>query len=234
MTNLFTTRPQDTSTEANTQNFMMRQFLMGNYFTTLALVDDVDEEGEVVTVIPMIEGFTGGGNKISKSPIYGVPVWRLQRGNSAVIMPPVKGDIGLIAICDRDISAIKATKKPSLPASNRIHSYADAIYLGGVLNSAPTQYVKFSDDGIDIVSPLVVSVSGKTVIVNGEEKISLNSPIIEANGQLTQGSGSYAGDAVFGGTITATGEITGSGIKLSTHSHGGVERGLSNTNSPNP
>ena len=114
----------------------------------------------------------------------------------------------------------------------RQHSYSDAIYLGGVLNAEPSQYVKFANDGIDIVSPLVVNVNGNTVVVNADDKILLNAPIIEANGQLTQGSGSYAGNATFGGTITATGEVTGKGIHLSTHKHGGVQTGSGNTGTP--
>lgn len=230
--NLFTNRPQDTSSEANAQQFLMHQFLMGKAFITLAMVTAVNDSGEVVSVKPMVDGFTGGGDRIPSGVISGVPVWRLQRGASAVIMPPVVGDIGLIAICDRDITAVKATKDAALPGSNRTHSYSDAIYLGGVLNAEPSQYVKFSNDGIDIVSPLVVQVNGNTVVINADAKISLNSPIIEANGQLTQGAGSYAGNATFGGNITATGEVTGNGIHLSTHKHGGVESGGSTTDEP--
>lgn len=232
MMNLFTNRPQDTSSEANAQQFLMHQFLMGKAFITLALVTGVNDSGEAVSVKPMVDGFTGGGDRIPSGVISGVPVWRLQRGASAVIMPPVEGDIGLIAICDRDITAVKATKDAALPGSNRTHSYSDAIYLGGVLNAEPSQYVKFSNDGIDIVSPLVVQVNGNTVVINADAKISFNSPIIEANGQLTQGSGSYAGNATFGGNITATGEVTGNGIHLSTHKHGGVESGESTTDGP--
>jgi len=230
--NLFTTRPQDTATDANSQQFLMNQFLMGKSFITLAVVTSVNESGEIVSVKPMVEGFTGGGELIQNSVIHGVPVWRLQRGASAVIMPPIVGDIGMIAICDRDITAVKKTKQAALPGSNRTHSYSDAIYLGGVLNAEPSQYVKFANDGIDIVSPLVVQINGNTVLVNAEDKISLNSPIIEVNGQLTQGTGSFAGNATFGGTITATGEITGNGIHLSTHKHGGVDRGSSDTDTP--
>lgn len=232
MMNLFTNRPQDTSSEANAQQFLMHQFLMGKAFITLALVTAINDSGEVVSVKPMVDGFTGGGDRIPSGVINGVPVWRLQRGASAVIMPPVVGDIGLIAICDRDITAVKATKDAALPGSNRTHSYSDAIYLGGVLNAEPSQYVKFANEGIDIVSPLVVQVNGNTVVVNADEKISLNAPIIEANGQLTQGSGSFGGNAKFGGTITANGEVTGNGIHLSTHKHGGVESGGSTTDGP--
>ena len=230
---LFTTRPHDTSSDANAQQFLMSQFLLGKAFITLALVTAVNEAGTVVSVKPMVEGFTGGGDIIPSSIIYGVPVWRLQRGSSAVKMKPVEMDIGLIAICDRDITAVKKSKSPSLPDSNRNHSYADAIYLGGVLNAEPSQYIDFKDDGIDVVSPLDINVNGRKVSVNAEEMISLNAPVIEANGQLTQGAGDRGGNATFGGTIDAVGDVIGAGISLSTHTHGGVESGGSNTQGPN-
>lgn len=230
--NLFTTRPQDTATDANTQQFLMSQFLMGKSFITLGVIASVSEDGKVVSVKPMVEGFTGNGDINPNSVINGVPVWRLQRGSSAVIMPPVVGDIGMIAICDRDISAVKATKKPALPGSNRTHNYADAIYLGGVINAEPSQYIKFSDAGIDVVSPLDVNVNGRNVAINAEGKASVNAPVIELNGAVTQGKGTNGGNADFGGSVTATGEVTGAGIKLSTHTHGGVENGGGETKPP--
>lgn len=228
--NLFTTRPQDVATDANAQAFMMQKMLMNNAFITLAMVAEVN--GETLAVKPMIDGFTGAGDRIPKTIIYGVPVWRLQRGASAVIMPPIVGDIGLIAICDRDISGVKATRENSLPGSNRTHNYADAIYLGGVLNAEPSQYVKFSNDGIDIVSPLLVNIAAPSVQIDADSSFSINSPNIVLNGPVSQGAGSNSGDFTFAGNITATGEVTGKGIKLSTHTHGGVQSGNSTTQAP--
>lgn len=233
MKNFFTTTPQDANSEANVQDFIFHRMLMGNAFVTLALVAGVSDDGEMVTVRPMVEGFTGSGEVIPKTEIYGVPVWRLQRGASALIMPPVVGDIGMIAICDRDISGVKATKEPSLPGSNRVHNYADAIYLGGVLNAEPSQYVRFRDDGIDIVSPLAVTMTSPVVEINADTSVTLNSANIILNGPVSQGAGSYAGDFTFNGNITALGEVTGKGIKLSTHTHKGVQSGSSNSGTPN-
>lgn len=232
MANLLTTRPQDTTSDANAQQFIMQQMLMSNAFITLAVVTKVSEEGDLVAVKPMIEGFTGSGDRIPKTIIYGVPVWRLQRGASAVIMPPVVGDIGLIAVCDRDISGVKATKEASLPGSNRTHNYADAIYLGGVLNADPSQYVKFSDDGIDVVSPLTVNITAPVIAVNADSSFTVNASNIVLNGPVSQGAGSYAGNFEFEGSITAKGEITGAGVALSTHTHSGVDRGSSKTDVP--
>ena len=229
-------RPDDINTDANAQRFVMEMFLSGKAFITLAMVKATypgeDNKMSFVDVQPMVHGTNGSGNLIERGVIFNVPVWRLQRSNSAVIMDPDVGDIGWIACCDEDIRNVKETSSPALPASSRKHSYGDAIYMGGLLNTAPDQYTKYHNGGIDIVSPLKVSVNGSVVEVNAEEKISLNSPIIEANGQLTQGAGTFAGNATFGGTLTATGEITGNGIELSTHVHGGVEQGNDTTSTP--
>ncbi|MBY4887696.1 oxidoreductase [Pantoea sp. DY-15] len=232
MDNVFALRPQDTTSDAGVQSFLFQRMLMSNAFITLAIVTEVDTSGSQVTVKPMVEGFTGSGERIPKTEIYGVPVWRLQRGASAVIMPPVIGDIGMIAICDRDISGVKSTRESSLPGSSRTHNYADALYLGGVLNAEPSQYVSFRDDGIDIVSPLSVTVSAPVVEINSDTSLTFNAANIVMNGPVSQGAGSYAGDFKFKGNITAEGEITGKGIKLSDHVHNGVQTGSGNTGKP--
>lgn len=232
MQNAFTTTPQDTSTEANVQEFIFQRMLMSNAFITLAVVSEVSNEGEVVTVRPLVEGFTGNGDRIPKTEIYGVPVWRLQRGASAVIMPPVAGDIGIIAICDRDISGIKATKESSLPGSNRTHNYADAIYLGGVLNSEPSQYVKFSNDGIDIVSPLTININSNVVSINAESRAEINSPQILLNGNVGQGEGSYAGEAHFKNKVTSDVDFQAGDISLIGHRTDGVQPGSGKSGLP--
>ncbi|WP_339367478.1 hypothetical protein [Photorhabdus sp. CRCIA-P01] len=96
-----TTKPADFCSEANTLDFVMRQFLSQHVFITLGLI--IKSNGKTVDVKPMVHNMTGTGRKIENGIIYNVPIFRLQRGNSAVIMNPVIGDIGLIAICDRDI-----------------------------------------------------------------------------------------------------------------------------------
>lgn len=232
--NLFTTRPQDTATDSNSQQFLMHQFLMGKSFITLAIVTSVSESGEVVSVKPMVEGFTGGGDLIPNSVIHGVPVWRLQRGASAVIMPPIEGDIGLIAICDRDITAVKKTKQSALPGSNRTHSYSDAIYLGGVLNAEPSQYVKFANDGIDIVSPLVVNVNGDIISINAESRAEINAPEILLNGQVGQGEGSYGGTAHFKNKVTSDVDFQAGDISLVGHRTSGVQSGTGTSGTPIP
>ncbi|WP_289996235.1 Gp138 family membrane-puncturing spike protein [Photorhabdus laumondii] len=225
-----TTKPTDINSEANAFDFVMRQFLSQHVFITLGLV--IKSSGKTVDVKPMVHNMTGAGRKIENGIIYTVPVFSFQRSNSAVIMNPVVGDIGLIAICDRDISSVRATKAPALPGSKRTHNYSDAIYLGGVLNAEPQQYVEFVDNQINIVSPNKINVVAPTTEITSSNSITMNSPSIILNGAVIQGGGGNGGNATFGSTVTAKGEITGNGIKLSSHVHGGVESGGSKTNSP--
>ncbi len=236
MSNRTTLKPHDLNSDANAQFFIMEKFLNSKTFITLGVVQSVtaaENNGmSYVDVQPLISDQKGNGDVIEKGVVYNIPVWRLQRGGSAVIMDPVIGDIGLLAICDKDTRTVRDSKKPSLPASGRNHSLGDAIYLGGILNNAPTQYLRFLNDGIDIVSPLVVNIDAPAITLNASSSFQVNSPNIVLNGPVSQGAGNNAGDFTFAGNVTATGEVTGKGIKLSTHTHGGVVSGNSNTQGP--
>ncbi len=232
----FSYSTQQVNCEANINEYIFNLLLSRHAFVHLVIVKKVKiqpgNQPPLLDVLPLVTGYAADGSQVENSTVFNVPAWRLQRGASAVIMDPVEGDIGLLLCCDRDITKVKKEKKEALPASRRTHSRADGIYLGGVLNADPVQYVKFASDGIDIVSPLLVSVTAPNVEVHAESKISLNAPVIEANGQLNQGSGSYSGNATFGGNVTAVGEVKGKGVNLSTHIHGGVESGNSTTQGP--
>lgn len=236
MSNAYTVKQHDLNSEANTQMYIMERFLNSKFFIVLGIVKSVttgaNNEMSYVDIQPMVSDQDGNGNMMEKGVVYNLPVWRLQRGSSAVIMDPVVGDIGMVAVFDKDIRTVRDSRKVSLPASGRNHSLGDGVYLGGILNNAPSQYLRFMDDGIDIVSPLVVNVDAPAVTVNATSSFVVNSPKITLNGPVNQGAGTNKGDFTFAGNITATGEVTGKGVKLSTHVHGGVESGGSNTQGP--
>lgn len=69
----------------------------------------------VVDAIPLVTRTDQSGAMIQNSTIFNIPVFRLQRGTSAIIMNPVVGDIGMIAICDRDTTLVRANRKESVP-----------------------------------------------------------------------------------------------------------------------
>lgn len=232
----FTVRPQDINTESNAQEFMFRAMLNQNAFILPVRVEKVKpgEAGSapMVNVTPLVLGFSGDGSPTGSSQIFNIPVWRLQRGSSALIMDPVVGDIGLMLCCDKDISRVKETRKEAMPGSANTHNESDGIYLGGMLNSEPVQYVKFADDGIDVVSPLVVNVDAPTIYMNADNEISLNAPTITLNGAISQGAGSNAGEAVFANKVTSKVDFAVGAISLIKHRHPGGSIGSGTSENP--
>ncbi|ELG6863975.1 oxidoreductase [Salmonella enterica] len=217
--------PTDVNSEINAQDFMLRQFLGRHAFITLGQVVAVD--GEFIDARPMVMGVAADGSPVEHEVIYNLPVWRLQGGGNAVIMPPHVGDIGFLGICDRDISAVKATRQAAMPGSKRTHNYADAIWLGGVLNGTPVQFVEFADNQIRVISPWKVEISAPEGIVNASKSFTVNSPKIALNGDAAVSQGL---------NVTGQSELSGGaqigGIDFGSHVHSGVKYGGSTTQGP--
>ncbi|HHK4131260.1 TPA: phage baseplate protein [Enterobacter roggenkampii] len=177
MDNLFTPTGAQTS-ESESLAYIFEMLLSGHFFIEIVKVVAVRGVAPnlVVDALPLLSRTDSSGAMISNSIIYDLPVWRLQRGNSAVIMDPVVGDIGVIGVCDRDTSLVRANLKESVPGSKRKHNKSDAIYFGGILNAPPTQYVEFADNKINIVAPNGVSITTPDMYVSGN---------IRAGGDIT-------------------------------------------------
>lgn len=165
-----------------------------------------------VDVHPLVNQVDGYGNAVPHGTIYGLPYIRIQGGANAVIMDPVAGDIGIAIFASHDISSVKATGAQANPGSRRRFDWADGIYLGGLLNGVPTQYVDFASGGITLLSPT---------------KVTIQAPDIELVGAVHT-TGAMTADS----TIVAQGNITGAGTSLHTHLHSGVTTGGGNTGAP--
>lgn len=181
---LFTPTSAQTS-DAENLSYVFKKLLSGAFFIELVEVTAIRGTAPnlVVDVIPLVTRTDPSGATIQNSEIFNVPVFRLQRGASAIIMNPVAGDIGMIAICDRDNSIARANRKQSVPGSKRMHSKSDALYLGGFLNQAPTQYVEFADNKINIVAPNGVNITTPDMYVSGN---------IRAGGDITDNVGTQS------------------------------------------
>ncbi|PAO09848.1 hypothetical protein CIW60_12850 [Enterobacter roggenkampii] len=225
-------RPMDYASEGNALESSLRA-MIGNYaFIDIVRVEAVT--GDTLTVKSLVQGLTSDRKAIGSEPTYGVPYLRLQRGSSAVIMDPVVGDIGLVAVCDRDITNVKANKTESVPQTLRTHARADAVYLTGIasLNQTPTQYARFNESGINVVSPVKVNINAPDVDITGTSSLALNSPNIILNGPITQGAGSYAGAAHFKNAVTSDTEVSVGAIRLTYHGHNGVQTGSGTSGAP--
>lgn len=147
-----------TSSEYNSFFFKVMGILAQNNFNVVVEVMAVQSAGElalagVIDVRPLVNQYRPDGVAIPHETIHGVSYLRMQGGTDAVIMDPVVGDKGIMMCADKDISSVKANRGAANPGSFREHDYADGVYMGGFLNAVPTQYVRFSSSGIEMVSP---------------------------------------------------------------------------------
>jgi hypothetical protein len=217
--------PTDTATEFSAIAFIVRQAVRKINTLLVVKVTAVHPGAGLaagtVDVQPLVSLLDGAGNASQHGIVFGLPYLRFQAGTTAIIMDPVVGDIGFIICSDHDISSVKSSKKAATPGSQRRFSIADGIYVGGILNGAPTQYIKAAPTGLTLTDangntistgPAGITLSGTNVIISG-------------NLQLT-GSIQGANGATYGGNITTTGNVTGANvvagaIDLLNHKHTG-------------
>lgn len=157
-----------TSDEYNQNVNLARSVLNKANTATLVQVIKVNAADKQVSVKPMVTMVDGYGQPIPHNIVHGISYIQLQWGSSAIIATPEVNDIGLCVFCQQDISNVKKTKAESLPASFRRFDYSDGIYIGGLLNSAPTQYIEFlSGGGINIVTDGEVNITSSSLKHNG-------------------------------------------------------------------
>lgn len=225
----------DVATEWATLQFVIRQILSRVATCALVKVVSCTNSGGVsqvgfVNVQPVIPMVDGKGVVWPHGVLYRLPYIRVQGGANAVILDPEPGDLGLAWFASRDISAAKsddgraslqgsATSIP--PGSERQFDMSDGLYMGGVLNGIPAQYVRFAAGGVTVLSP---------------SKVTIQAPTIELKGDVVQTDGdvSFSNDVAVGATLTAATDVVGGGINLKTHTHGGVQAGGGNSGPPNP
>lgn len=198
----------DTTSEYNRMAFVVRSIMAQQATTTLVIVRAVD--GETVDVQPMVAQVDGAGNAVDHGIIHGLPVWRLQGGNSAVIVVPEVGDIGLAVFASTDISNVKRAKEPTTPGSFRRFDWSDGIYLGGILNAPAEQFVRMDSSGIAITAAdgQPVTINADSVVVNADT-VSMSGDL-DVTGSISSGAGSTFGGKTFddhrhGGVTTGSG-----------------------------
>lgn len=204
----------DMTTEWNRLQFAIRSVMNGMATTTLVQVKAV--EGDTVDVQPMVAQIDGAGNAVPHGTIHNIPIWRLQGGVSGVIVIPVVGDIGLAVFSSTDISGVKRAKKPTTPGSRRRFDWADGIYLGGVLNAMPTQFIRLDETGVTITAG-----DGLPVTINAPGGVVVTAP-----------TASFSGDVAVTGKITSGAGSTFNGIAFDAHKHTGVQTGGGTSGGP--
>lgn len=201
--------PGTLGSEYNVWAFVIGQLISQVQTVTLVKIISCSNDGGLspvgrVVVQPLV--FQVSSLKIQPhGEIHDVPYVRLQGGADAVILDPKPNDIGIALFASRDIANIKADPQGAVaaggatPGSKAQFNWADGLYIGGVLNGNPTQYIRFSADGIEIVSPTKITLRAPTVEVDASTLFMVQTGAIDAEA---------TGDAKMAG---ATAELQASG-----------------------
>lgn len=141
--------------------FMIEQSISKIQTATIVKIISCSNDGDVspvgtVDVQILVNQISGQGVGEPHVTMYSLPYLRIQGGNNAIIIDPQVGDIGIAVFASRDITKVKSTKAQANPGSFRTYDFSDGMYLGGLLNGSPTQYLEFNESGLSIVSPSAV------------------------------------------------------------------------------
>lgn len=205
--------------EYNALAFLVQQLVGRLNTATLVKVLACTNAGGVapsgtVDIQLLVNQVDGSGNAVANAQVFTVPYFRLQGGANAIIVDPQPGDIGIAVFADHDVSRVKATKAAANPGSRRRFALGDALYLGGLLNGTPTQYVQFIGSDMHVTSTtgkiVLTDKAGSTVVMNGDHSATMTfSTGLTVNADVT-----------VNGWVTASGEGTfNGGHTVSQHRH---------------
>jgi hypothetical protein len=202
----------DSTSEYNTDDFVMMQALRAISTATIVKVVGVSNSGTVdkigtVDVLPLVKLMDAAGKTTSHVKIEKIPYLRSVGGSKGIIMDPKVGDIGIAVFADRDVQVVRQTKGEATPGSRRRFSMADGMYLSAVLADAPTSFLQFEDDGTIKLSPD----NGTTFVEIKAGKITLKAATITLDTDDLRLGGDDASRPVSAqGTVTSDGAIDNS------------------------
>ncbi len=151
--------------------FVIQQALAKMQTATIVKIVECTNTGDLepvgfVNVIPLVDQIDGNNNTYPHSTVFGLPYMRYQGGNNAIIMDPSPGDLGIAVFANRDISNIKTQKTNGAPASFRQFDFADGMYIGGILNGTPENFIQFKSG--------VITIKAQNVIIDSNLQVNGN------------------------------------------------------------
>jgi hypothetical protein len=238
----------DSATEFATLQFIIASYVAQLATATLVRVVSCTNSGGVspwgmVDVQPVIAQLAGDNTAVQHQRLFRLPYCRIQGGKNAVIIDPEVGDLGVAIFASRDISSLKKQDaidqvssgdlRGVTPSSDRQFSMADGLYLGGVLNGTPEQFVRFSTAGIEMLSPTKIRLVAPTVEIVADTKFQVDAGQIQetADSSFTVSADTISETADSSVTIDSpSNDIKGGGTKIDNkpflpHTHSGVTPG---------
>lgn len=180
-----TKTPETTSSIANVLEFWFNGKLLD--INTLAPVKVIEVNSDsTVDVELLIQGIDADNNALPVLKIYNCPFSSVMSGAAGIVLPPKKGDIGIMGFCQRDITKIRDTKNSAIPDTLRKFSLSDGIYLMSILKTETDlqSIIKIDDDTIEITTK-ELSLGADNIDISGNAEINIDAPkvITLANNQ---------------------------------------------------
>ncbi len=168
----------------------------------------------VATVQPQIMVLTTENQTLSRPTLASVPVLALGGGGFIMSLPLKPGDTGWIKASDRDISLYLQSNSEAGPNTQRLHSFADGLFIPDVMRN----YTIADEDESNAV---LQSTDGSVRIALWPDKIKLTAQTIELDATEVKCTGNLTTD----GRVTGRGGVTFGETPAESHRHNGVESG---------
>ena len=190
----------------------------------------------------MIEQTNGQKKGNETAIICNVPYIRIQGGTNAVIIDPEINDLGVAIFASRDITNFKEARRQTPPATWRKFSISDAIYIGGIRNQKPVQYIHFRNDGIEVYSPKRVHITTPTVLIDSDNTtintsenttINANNTTINTSAKTTINANSSCEITTPTVLINSDNTTINTSAKTTINANGGCEINAETTNNGN-
>lgn len=235
--------PADSVGDFNPVAFQIAQALANIATIKIVKVMAVDTGAHTVDIQIAVNQLDGQNNSTPHGTTFGIPYAWAMGGTNAFEIDPVVGDMGVMLVSDRDISAVKSTQAIANPGSLRKFSPSDGIYLFGIpgLNgAAPTQWFKWlagggfnlTDSFGNVQSSSSAGISINGLVINPQGQVAGNLPVtgaLELAGAIEAlAGGEYAGNIATTGTVSGSDMIANPGAAQVTL------RGHISTNSTTP
>lgn len=221
--------PLDANSDFSVIAFIVRQMMA--QLDTMKLVKVTKVTGGAgalgaagtVDVQLLVNQLDGSGNSTPNGVVYGIPYFRLQGGKNAVICDPVVDDVGFVVCSDRDISNVKSKKGQANPGSYRRYNVSDGVYVGGVLNETPEQWIRFTEDTVEVGDKtgnvVKLSSAGIEFTPHGALPVKVNGNLIVTGNLLLGGNLLAEAGTRYAGNLDTSGDVIAGTVHLKTHTH---------------
>lgn len=197
-----------------------------------------DSGAGYVYATPMVAQTDAQGNALEMVSVPQLKHSRVQAGVAALVIDPAEGDLGVFVSCKNDSTNIEqGTSEPVVPGSVRTHDMSDSVMVGTVCTQVPTVYITLRQDNtISVKAPAgytletdadIVQTAGGSVTMTAGGSVTINASSITLNGPVT-----VTDNLNVQGTASISGNVTGDGVSLNSHTHGGVTGGSDHTGVP--